>query len=106
MALRVLNDTVSLVAVVNHRRSHSVIELFHHTAGSSSMRYHRTISSPLITTPNDVEVVGDDGEMVVTLDHRFGPKRFWRVFEDYFQLPLSSVLHISGMIHYSFRDCR
>ena len=56
-----------LIYAINHRRTGSMIERFHHTIGSSSLVYQRSFdcNNDIIFTPNDVAVVGKD-EFFVT----------------------------------------
>ena len=56
-----------LIYAINHRRTGSMIERFHHAIGSSSLIYERSFdcNNDLIFTPNDVAVVGRD-EFFVT----------------------------------------
>jgi arylesterase / paraoxonase len=56
-----------LIYAINHRRTGSMIERFHHTIGSGVMTYERSFnaSNDIIFTPNDVAVVGKD-EFYVT----------------------------------------
>lgn len=58
----------------------SRIEVFHHILGADSVRYIRTISHPLIRTPNDVYAV-DPQTVYVSNDHHYLEGRL-RVLED------------------------
>lgn len=48
----------------------SRIELFHHTIGGATVKHVRTISHPLIKTPNDIFAVSQN-ELYVTNDHYY-----------------------------------
>lgn len=56
-----------LVYAINHRRTGSTIEKFHHTIGTTSLVYEKSFdcNNDIIFTPNDVAVVGID-EFYVT----------------------------------------
>jgi arylesterase / paraoxonase len=56
-----------LVYAINHRRTGSMIERFHHTVGTNKLVYERSFDchNELCYTPNDVAVVGKD-EFFVT----------------------------------------
>jgi len=56
-----------LIYAINHRRTGSTIERFHHTIGSNSLIWERTFdaNTDILFCPNDVAVVGKD-EFYVT----------------------------------------
>lgn len=59
-------------------KSASRIELFHHTIGGGSVRHVRTISHPLIKTPNDIFAVSLT-ELYVSNDHYYRDGRMRQV---------------------------
>ena len=56
-----------LIYAINHRRTGSMIERFHHTVGSRTLVYERSFDchNDIVYTPNDVAVIGKD-EFYVT----------------------------------------
>ena len=61
------SDGNILIYAINHRRTGSMIERFHHTIGSNTLIYERSFNchNEHCYTPNDVAVVGKD-EFFVT----------------------------------------
>lgn len=87
-------DTVT-VATVNHRRTGSVIDLWSYKRGSSKLRHRKTISSPLIRTPNAVELVSHDS-FYSTNDFHTPRAGFLRVFETLSKQAWSDVVYYDG----------
>ena len=56
-----------MIYAINHRRTGSMIERFHHTVGSDTLVYERSFDchNDIVFTPNDVAVIGKD-EFYVT----------------------------------------
>ena len=56
-----------LIYAINHRRTGSTIERFHHTVGSGTLVYERSFdcNNDIVYTPNDVAIIGED-EFYVT----------------------------------------
>jgi hypothetical protein len=56
-----------LIYAINHRRTGSTIERFHHTVGSGTLVYERSFdcNNDIVYTPNDVAIIGKD-EFYVT----------------------------------------
>ncbi|KAJ4424443.1 hypothetical protein N0V82_000965 [Gnomoniopsis sp. IMI 355080] len=70
----------------------SRIEVFHHKLGSSTIKHVRSISHPLIKTPNDVYAVSPT-EVYVTNDHYYF-EGHWRTVEDVWPgAKWSNVIH-------------
>ncbi|KAI1451387.1 calcium-dependent phosphotriesterase [Annulohypoxylon moriforme] len=74
-------------------KANSRIELFTHTVGSDTAKYLRSISHPMIRTPNDLLALSDK-EFLVTNCHRYrdGLMRF---LEDFSHLPWTDLVHVS-----------
>ncbi|PKS12582.1 hypothetical protein jhhlp_000790 [Lomentospora prolificans] len=74
-------------------KSHSRIELFHYVLGDSSVKHVRTISHPLIQTPNDIYAVSPSS-IFVTNDH-FYREGHMRALEDVlFRAKWSTTVHL------------
>ncbi|KAI0004435.1 calcium-dependent phosphotriesterase [Xylariaceae sp. FL0662B] len=72
----------------------SRIELFVHTTGSNTAKHLRSISHPLIRTPNDLFALSEH-EFLVTNDHHYrdGHKRV--LLEDIARQKWTDVIHVS-----------
>ncbi|EEA26973.1 hypothetical protein TMatcc_004746 [Talaromyces marneffei ATCC 18224] len=90
----------STLYVCNHGLNGSQIEIFSLDFSGSSKTpvatYQRTISSPLIRSPNAIAVLSDH-ELYVTSDHyflkRYTPTLAW--IETYLGLPLGAVVYVN-----------
>ncbi|KAJ6782373.1 hypothetical protein PWT90_06463 [Aphanocladium album] len=61
-------------------KSHSVVEIFHHTINTNTATHVRTIWHPLITTPNDLVALSPTS-FLITNDHYFR-EGYLKFFED------------------------
>lgn len=77
---------------VNHRKGKNSIEIFDLKNGRLSLR--KTISDPMLISPNDVVAVGRN-RFYVSNDHRFGAG-IMQTLEDFLQLKLSGVVYYNG----------
>ncbi|KAL2889970.1 Serum paraoxonase/arylesterase 2 [Ceratocystis lukuohia] len=76
------------------QKAQSVIELFHYTFGSASIRHVRTIQHHLIATPNDI-FARSPKSFFITNDHHYR-EGFMRVVEDmYPNRHWTNVIHIA-----------
>lgn len=78
--------------VVNHQKGKHTVEIYDLQNGRFSHR--RTLSDPMLISPNDLVAVGRD-RFYVSNDHRFGAGFMQRV-EDFLQLKLSGVVYYNG----------
>jgi len=78
--------------VVNHQKGKNSIEIYDLKDGRLSHR--KTISDPMLISPNDVVAVGRN-RFYVSNDHRFGVG-FMQTLEDFLQLKLSGVVYYNG----------
>jgi len=78
--------------VVNHQKGKNSIEIYDLKGGRLSHR--KTISDPMLISPNDLVAVGRD-RFYVSNDHRFGAGIMQRL-EDFLQLKLSGVVYYNG----------
>ncbi len=86
-----------LLFVINHRDLElTTVEIFEYAGGT--LTHVRSVESELMISPNDLLAVGDE-QFYFTNDHGTRSE-FTRALEDYFQLPLGSVVFCSGS------DCR
>lgn len=70
----------------------SRIELFVHTVGSNTAKHLRSISHPLIRTPNDLLALSER-EFLVTNDHYYRDG-FMRVVEEFSHSAWTEVVHV------------
>ena len=85
------NETGSLF-VVNHARGQHTIEIFSLVDGR--LEHQKTLSSPMIISPNDVLAVGPD-RFYFTNDHKYR-HGFMRTLEDYGRLELANLVYYDG----------
>jgi len=78
--------------VVNHRKSGNFIEIFEFT--DSTLVYQKSISDPLIVSPNDVVGIGENS-FYVTNDHNI-PMSTKRMLSDYLQIGIGNVVYYDG----------
>jgi len=79
--------------VINHEGGTHTIEVYELVG---TLLYHtRSISDPLLVSPNDIVAVGPD-RFYVTNDHHYA-SGFMRTVEDYLKLRLSNVLYYDGV---------
>ncbi|KAI9836290.1 MAG: hypothetical protein M1819_001627 [Sarea resinae] len=82
--------------VVNHAESGSTVEVLKLDRHSTGAKYQRTLSHPLLHTPNSVAPISDH-EIYVTNDHRWekrnDPKK--SVLETYTGFPGGSVVYVN-----------
>ncbi|KAL6408736.1 serum paraoxonase/arylesterase family protein [Ilyonectria robusta] len=81
-----------------HRKSHSRIEVFHHTLGSDSVHHIRSVRHPLIATPNDIFAIGK-ASFYITNDHYYpeGPLRAVEIM--YFGAKWSNIVQVQFSVN-------
>ena len=86
-------DGAVTLMVVNHGGGRHAIEIF--DAGRDGLlRHRRTVTDPLIVSPNDVAAIDRDS-FYVSNDHGY-PTGIMRTLEDYLRLPAGNVVHWNG----------
>ncbi|MEW6264379.1 MAG: SMP-30/gluconolactonase/LRE family protein [Thermodesulfobacteriota bacterium] len=85
-------DGKTSLFVVNHQPQGSRIEVFDYQAGR--LVHRRTVTDPLLHSPNDVTPVGPD-RFYVTNDHGYTSKA-GRTLEDFLQLAQAQILYYDG----------
>lgn len=78
--------------VINHQKGRHTVEIYDLENGRLSHR--KTISDPMLISPNDLVAVGRD-RFYVSNDHRFGAG-FMQTLEDFLRLKLSGVVYYDG----------
>jgi arylesterase / paraoxonase len=78
--------------VVNHARGQHTIEIFSLVDGR--LEHQKTLSSPMIISPNDVVAVGPD-RFYFTNDHNYR-NGFMRTLEDYGRLKVANLVYYDG----------
>jgi arylesterase/paraoxonase len=92
ISLYVDDNGKDFLFAVNHSRGVHTIEVFELIG---ILLYHtKTISDPMLVSPNDVVAVGPD-RFYVSNDHG-NVSGIMRVMEDYLKLPLSNVVYYDG----------
>lgn len=92
IALFYENDSTLTLYAVNHNNDGHFIEIFE--VAGEQLRHRKSISDPMMHSPNDVLVVAPE-RFYVTNDH--GSAGEWgKTFEDYLQLNRSYVLYYDG----------
>ncbi|CZR47794.1 uncharacterized protein FPRO_13461 [Fusarium proliferatum ET1] len=71
----------------------SQIEIFHHRVGSSSVKYVRSISHPLIQTPNDIVALSPTS-FYVTNDHQYREGLMRQVEDMYYGAKWSNTIYV------------
>ncbi|KAL6916209.1 hypothetical protein ACHAPO_010671 [Fusarium lateritium] len=71
----------------------SQIEIFHHQTGSSTARYVRSVSHPLIQTPNDV-VARSPSSFYVTNDHHYREGILRQIEDVYYGAKWSTTIFV------------
>jgi arylesterase / paraoxonase len=92
ISLYVAGNGLDALFAVNHQGGKQAIEIYDLTHGELSHR--RTVTDPLLVSPNDLVAVGPD-QFYVTNDHRYvaGARR---MLEEYLRLRLSNVVFYNG----------
>ena len=86
--------TANQPAVSSPPKAQSQLELFHHTLGSTTITHLRSISHPLIQTPNDIHALSPTS-LYLTNDHHYRSGAL-RQIEDLFPIARwSNVLHLN-----------
>ncbi|KAJ3271740.1 hypothetical protein HK104_004632, partial [Borealophlyctis nickersoniae] len=80
----------TIIFLVNHHPPHSTIEIFSHVHGTTVMTHELTISSPLITTPNNLVPLGPR-TVLISNDHKHR-NGFMRHVEEIGRFPWSNVV--------------
>jgi arylesterase/paraoxonase len=83
------NDTLF---VINHEAGKHQIEIY--DLKNEKLVHRKTISDPMLVSPNDLVAVGPD-RFYVSNDHRF-VSGFKRILEDYMRLSLANVVYYDG----------
>lgn len=79
--------------VINHERGTHTVEVYELVG---TLLYHtKSISDPLLVSPNDIVAVGPD-RFYVTNDHHYA-SGFMRTVEDYLKLRLSNIVYYDGV---------
>jgi arylesterase / paraoxonase len=90
------HEPTSTLLVTNHRREGSRIEQFHLDLDSFKAVHVRSITHPLIYSPNSIAVLSES-EFFVTNQHHFfardSPRLLW-AFETYVAPPIASIVHV------------
>lgn len=104
------NKRAVFIHAVNHAPStkadgpaaNSRVEVFHHVLGSGTAQWVRTVTVPVVTTPNDILSVGP-GEFFVTNDHHYrdGPLRLVEDLGTRQTAAWSNVAHIDCDLDYT-----
>ncbi|KAJ4140633.1 hypothetical protein NW765_015910 [Fusarium oxysporum] len=71
----------------------SQVEIFHHRVGSSSVKYVRSISHPLIQTPNDIVALSPTS-FYVTNDHHYREGLMRQVEDMYYGAKWSNTIYV------------
>ncbi|EMT65699.1 hypothetical protein NOF04DRAFT_16799 [Fusarium oxysporum II5] len=71
----------------------SRVEIFHHRVGSSSVKYVRSISHPLIQTPNDIVALSPTS-FYVTNDHHYREGLMRQVEDMYYGAKWSNTIYV------------
>ncbi|KAF9771231.1 hypothetical protein IL306_011149 [Fusarium sp. DS 682] len=74
-------------------KASSQIEVFHHRIGSSTVKYVRSISHPLIRTPNDIVAVSPTS-FYVTNDHYYREGRLRQIEDMYYDAKWSTTIFV------------
>ncbi|RGP64329.1 serum paraoxonase arylesterase 2 [Fusarium longipes] len=74
-------------------RAASQIEIFHHRTGSSSVKYIRSVSHPLIQTPNDI-VARSPNSFYVTNDHYYREGVLRQIEDVYYGAKWSTTIFV------------
>ncbi|TPX72276.1 arylesterase [Spizellomyces sp. 'palustris'] len=93
LSLYTTPDKTTFLYAINLAYNGFSIEIFSVHLHNATLKHERTISHPLITTPNSITVV-NDSTFYVTNDHGF-PSGFLHALETYLGLPLSNVVQYS-----------
>ncbi|KAI1141844.1 calcium-dependent phosphotriesterase [Hypoxylon sp. FL0543] len=91
-AVNHLPNTPSSSTSSKEPKAASRIELFVHTVGSDTAKHIRSISHPLIRTPNDLLALSEK-EFLVTNDHYYRGG-LMRLVEDLVHKPWTDLLHV------------
>jgi sugar lactone lactonase YvrE len=90
------DPTHLMIAMINHLKTGSVVELFSYHLGSNVMLHLETVADPSITRPNDVALVQNENSMMgsfyVTSEGEDGGY-FARNLETYLRLKNGRVLY-------------
>jgi arylesterase/paraoxonase len=92
LSLWVAPDGNDRLFVINHQDGRHTIEEFEIRA--ERLAHVRTLSDPLLRSPNDLVAVGPD-RVYVTNDHRW-PRGVMRTLEEWLRLPASDVIEWDG----------
>jgi hypothetical protein len=74
-------------------RAASQIELFHHQTGSSTAKYVRSVSHPLIQTPNDIVALSSNS-FYVTNDHHYREGILRQIEDVYYGAKWSNTIFV------------
>ncbi|KAH6646168.1 putative paraoxonase [Truncatella angustata] len=90
------HEPTSTLFVTNHQRLGSRIEKFHLDLDTLTAIHVRSLSHPLIRSPNSITALSES-ELFVTNQHHFTardhPRLLW-MFETYVAPPIASVVHV------------
>jgi arylesterase/paraoxonase len=92
LSLYVGDEEQDTLFVVNHEGGTHRIEVY--DVNGAGLSHRRTLSDPMLVSPNDVVAVGPD-RFYVSNDHRYAPG-MKRMMEEYLRLRLSNILYYDG----------
>ncbi|KAJ6781859.1 hypothetical protein PWT90_08920 [Aphanocladium album] len=90
------DEATSTLFVTNHAQAGARIEVFKLDLDKFTATHVKTLTHPLITTPNSIQLLGSH-EFYVSNDHYFTTRQsiLLSKIEAYLALPISNVLHLT-----------
>lgn len=82
------------VALINHRKTGSAVELFEYKLGADELVFKKTITDKLMPYPNSV-TLQSKSNFYATNDHRWG-EGLGRIVEEFARLPVTNVVFYDG----------